>query len=136
MTHKSTNLTSALDPKVEALWDAICDEAEKVMDPLSWFMFTATPWVETDGKSLNDLAEAGDTDGMQKILDALRADVAAYEADPTAEGHLHPDATVDAPAGASDTDLLSVSATGDDGSDDDSIEDLIEALTDDESAGV
>lgn len=100
MAHKSTNLTSTFNADVEALWDAICDQAEKVMDPLGWMLFTITPWEETGGKSLGELAVAGDTEGMKVILDGLTKDVEAFLAaggkatgDPLVHLHETPDST-------------------------------------------
>lgn len=81
MTHKSTNLSHSHDDEVQALYEAICEQAKKVMDPMSFMLFTLTPWNETDGKSIMDAADEGDTATLQIILDGLTADVAEFLAE-------------------------------------------------------
>lgn len=81
MTHKSTNLSHSHDDEVQALYEAVCEQAKKVMDPISFMIFTLTPWEETGGVSLSDAADAGDTATMQIILDGLTADVNEFLAE-------------------------------------------------------
>lgn len=63
-----TNDTHA---QVQALWEAICEEAKNHMSFFSWMLFQNTPFVELGDRSLVQLADAGDVEGLQKVLDLI-----------------------------------------------------------------